>query len=283
MSLRPLSILFALAAAITLGAATFMGTSAYAADMTPEQLEAQIMDSSEFMASEPPVIDPAAPLAQFDWMQYKFFRAPDGYTAGIWAQLDPETTTLPVTVQLAVPEGADIFFFGPIPETGITPESPRFANYHVYNRDGLDIYTAVLTDSYEVQIEHYFWGESFPFPVRTLENGDHVIRISYTPLADVPVLRLAAFLPAGSVIRDTENVEFLGTGPTGDPAYAQTFTNVQGMQSYTTEIEYIPAETTARENQQTIGGGIFVVIAAAVGSIIVVLALLMWMQRRKRA
>ena len=234
-------------------------SQAFAADMNP--------------FNEPPAINPDE-IAHFSWMQYKFFRAPDGYTAGIWAILDSEVP-LPATVQIAVPEAADIFWFGPVPEGGVTPESPQFHDYHVYTDEalGLKIYTAVLTDSHQVQIEHYFWGDAFPFPIRTLDNGDHAIRISYTPLHDVPTLRLAAFLPEGSAIRDHLDVEFLGVSPTsGDPAFAMTIEDAQGLQNYTVEIEYLPAEVTARQNQATANDGILSAIAIAAGSLAVAAA-----------
>ena len=228
-------------------------------------------------------IDPDE-LAHFVWMQYKFFRVPDGYTAGIWAVLDPNEVELPATIQIALPTGANVFWFGPVPAGGVTPDTPPFSNYHVYTDEekGLDIYTATLTDSFEVQIEHYHWGEGFAFPVRSLPNGDHMIRISYTPLHDVPILRLAAFLPPGSVVRDETYVEYLGTGPAGDPAFAMTYLGAQALETYTVEIEYEPPEITARENQEGVAGGILVAIAATVGAVAAVLGLWFFIKLRSK-
>ena len=232
---------------------------------------------------EPYDIDPDD-IAQFSLIQYKFFRVPDGYTAGIWGILNPDEVELPATIQIALPTGANVFWFGPVPPSGVSPESPPFDNFHVYTDEekGLDIYTATLTDSYEVQIEHYHWGEGFAFPVRSLPNGDHVIRISYTPLHDVEILRLAAFLPVGSAARDADNVEFLGTGPAGDPAFAMTFHNARALETYTAEIEYAPPEVTARQNQEGIAGGIIVAIAASVAAVVIVLGLLFFIKLRKQ-
>ena len=247
-----------------------------------------LQDSSQAVAAENPFNDPPAiseeDLSHFHWMQYKFFRAPDGYTAGIWAVLDPETTELPATVQVQVPEAAEVFWFGPVPEGGVTPESPQFHDYHAYidSETGMRIYTVTLTNSYELQIEHYFWGEAFSFPVRTLPNGDHVIRISYTPLHDVETLRLAAFLPAGSMARDSNRVAFLGEGPTGDPAFAMTFVNAQGGNNYTAEIEYVPPEYTERLNRQGISGGVIAAGAAVAAAILMVAGLLFWIRLRKK-
>ena len=223
-------------------------------------------------------------VARFSLMQYKLFRVPDGYTAGIWGILDPNEVELPATIQIALPTGANVFWFGPVPAGGVTPDTPPFDNFHVYTDEekGLDIYTATLIDSFEVQIEHYHWGEGFAFPVRSLPNGDHVIRISYTPLHDLDILRLAAFLPPDSIVRDETYVEYLGVGPAGDPAFAMTYFGAQALETYTVEIEYIPPEITARHNQEGIAGGIIVVIAVSIGAVAAVFGLLFFIKKRSK-
>lgn len=222
-------------------------------------------------------------VAQFHWMQYKFFRAPDGYTAGIWAMLDPEEE-LPAYIQIAVPEGADVFWFGPVPPGGVTPESLQFPDSHIYHdvENGIYIYTTVLTDSHQVQIEHYFWGEAFSFPVRALPDGNHSIRISYTPLNDVETLRLAAFLPPGSLAIDQNDVIYLGTSPTGDPAFAVEISEAQGLENYSVEIEYAPPEVTARLNQPTLTEGLATVVAMIAITVIVALGLILFVKLRKK-
>jgi len=243
----------------------------------------QVMPESAFgPQGQPPQIDQDS-IAPIEWMQYKFFRAPDGYTAGIWAILN-ESVQLPAVVQIAVPSGANVFFFGPIPPEGITPESPQFTDFHVYTEDGQDIYTALLLDSHQFQIEHYFWGENFSFPVTNLDDGDHMIRISYRPLQDLPTLRLAAFLPAGSAARDAVNVEFLGQNADGDPAFARTFTDVHGGETISTEIVYAPPEITARATQSaSLGWGVIAAVAAVAVSVIAILGFLVFLQRQRRS
>jgi len=221
-------------------------------------------------------------VAQFSWMQYKFFRAPDGYTAGIWAILDDEVE-LPAYVQVAVPEGADVFWFGPVPAGGVTPESPQFTDSHIFHdvENRIYIYTTVLTDSRQLQIEHYFWGEAFSFPVRNLPNGNHSIHINYTPLNDVETLRLAAFLPPGSMAIDQQNVMFLGESPTGDLAFAVEFSNVQGLENYSVDIEYAPPEVTARMNQPTLTGGLVTVAIMIAIALIAALILILFVKTRR--
>jgi len=221
-------------------------------------------------------------VAQFGWMQYKFFRAPDGYTAGIWAVLDDDEE-LPAYVQIAVPEGADVFWFGPVPAGGVTPESPQFPDSHIFHdvENGIYVYTTVLTDSRQLQIEHYFWGEAFSFPVRTLPNGNHSIRIDYTPLNDVETLRLAAFLPEGSRVIDHLNVIPLGVGPTGDPAFAVEISDAQGLENYSVEIEYAPPEITARQNQPTLTEGFVTVIIMVTVAITLALVFILFIRLRK--
>ena len=278
----PKAVFLSLAFTVVLGLSLFITSVAIPTDSTGNSNQAFATDIHPF--NEPPDIDPEQ-IAHFSWMQYKFFRAPDGYTAGIWAVLDPEVP-LPATIQIAVPEAADVFWFGPVPEGGVNQESPQFHDYHVYTDEaqGLKIYTAVLTNSHQVQIEHYFWGEAFAFPIRTLPNGDHSIRISYTPLHDVPTLRLAAFLPEGSAIRDHLDVDFLGVSPTtGDPAFAMTIEDAQGLQNYTVEIEYLPAEITARQNQPGVGSGILIAIGVVVASFALGAGALYFMLQKRKS
>jgi len=230
----------------------------------------------------PPDINPED-VSHFRLIQYKMFRAPDGYTAAVWGMLDPNEVELPALIQVAVPEAANVFWFGPVPPEGVSPESPQFEDYHVHIEGDQKIYTAVLTDSYDIQIEHYFWGEAFAFPVQSLPDGDHVISISYAPLHDVEILRLAAFLPAGSAARDSVNVEFLGMGPTGDPAFAMDFHEAQGGERYTAEIVYAPPEVTARHNQPTMSGGLLTAVAVVAAAIAVMVGFLVFIRFRKKA
>ena len=278
----------ALAAGLLILSTPLLGTLNLSSSTPQQQAQAAISLQAPVAGAiemEPPNtiapdIDPED-LDHFRLIQYKFFRAPNGYTAAIWGMLDPNEVELPALVQIAVPAGANIFWFGPVPADGVTPESPQFQDYHMYTDGGNDIYTVLLTDSYDLQIEHYFWGDDFLFPVRTLPDGDHEIRISYTPLHDVEILRLAAFLPEGSAARDSINVEFLGVGPTGDPAFAMDFHDAQGGETYTAEIAYAPPEVTARYNQATMGGGILAVAGVVAATIVVLLGFFFFMKYRK--
>ena len=255
----------------------------FAPHTSPIALASQMTASPELSEAPLDLSEPGLPeVAEFSWIQYKFFRVPNGYTAGIWARL-PLEVDLPATVQIAIPEGADVFWFGPVPPEGVNPQSPQFPASHIYHdrENRLYIYTTVLTDSHELQIEHEFWGENFPFPVQPLPNGDHVIRISYTPLYDVDTLRLAAFLPAGSEVRDTNNVQYLGENAAGELAYAVEFPNARGLERYQAEIEYAPPESTARSNQIGISGGIIAAIAVVAVPVIAA-ALFVVLKRRKQ-
>jgi len=219
----------------------------------------------------------AAPeTVPFTTLQFKLFRIPDGYTGGVWAFLAPEVE-LPATVQIAVPTGVEVFFFGEVPPGGVNSETPTFPQpYNVVTRGDYDIYTAVAENSHNIQLEFYLEH----FPVRAAEDGNHAIRIEYTPLTDLEVLRLAAFIPAGSTIV-TPEAEYLGTGPTGDISYAVATIDVVGGETYSVDLEYTPPEVTARENAAGVSGGILAVVGAVIFTAIVVAGLLLFMKVRK--
>ncbi|MCL2679919.1 MAG: hypothetical protein FWF11_00350 [Coriobacteriia bacterium] len=218
----------------------------------------------------------APPLEPFTFMQYKLFRVPDGYTAGVWAFVDAEVE-LPVTVQVAIPAGVDVFWFGEVPAEGVSPDSEGFPEpYQMQTEGNFDIYTAVLETSRQVQIEFYL----STLPVRSVGNGNHAIVLEYTPLTDLEILRLAAFIPAGSSVV-TPGAEFVVAGPTGDLAYGFALADTQGGETYSLEIEYVPPQTTARENADTITGGILVVVVAVVVVAIAAVGLLLFMKSRR--
>lgn len=216
-------------------------------------------------------------IAPFSFLQYKQFRVPDGYTGAVMGILYPDVE-LPATVQIAVPEGVDVYWFGEVPEGGVNPESVPFPGaLEPRTADGMDIYTAVVQNSHTVQIEFYLEG----FPVRSLPNGNHSIQIEYTPLDDVGVMRLAAFIPAGSVVQ-SPGAEYMATSPTGDIAYAYSFIDIEAGQRLSFDIEYIPPEVTARENADGVAGGIMVVAGALLLTAIIAIVMVLFMKARKK-
>jgi hypothetical protein len=195
-------------------------------------------------------------IAQLEVILYKIFRSPDGYAALIGGSLNSDTP-LPTQFEVAVPAGVELLWFGEI--SGGPRENDRIfpEPYTVRTENGFDIYTAI-TYEHVIQIEYLIEEE----PFENLGGGDHLFNISYTPLHDARILRLAAYLPMGSVVRDPAFVH-LGDAPqTEEPLYGITLDNVSGGQNYEVQLRYGPPAAIARQGSADLAGGALAAIAA---------------------
>ena len=215
-------------------------------------------------------------VMQLDAILYKIFRSPEGYTALVGGQLHPDTP-LPAQFEIAIPAGAEIFWFGEI-SGGPREDDRTFPEPFTVRRDGdFDIYTAITYEPI-IQMEYLIDGE----PFENLGGGDHLFYLSYTPLHDASVLRLAAYLPMGSVVRDPAFVH-LGYAPqTEEPLYGITLHDVRGGQTYSFELVYGPPAAIARRGEANLTGGILVTIAA-VGGAAIVMAVVFTLSKRRKA
>ena len=215
-------------------------------------------------------------VMQLDAILYKIFRSPEGYTALVGGQLHPDTP-LPAQFEVAIPAGAEVFWFGEI-WGGPRADDPTFPEPFTLRREGdFDIYTAV-TYKHIIQMEYLIDGE----PFENLGGGDHLFHLSYTPLHDASVLRLAAYLPKGSVVRDPSFAQ-VGIAPeTEEPLYGITLHDVRGGQTYSFELIYGPPAAIARRGEANLTGGILVTIAA-VGGAATVMAVVFTLSKRRKA
>jgi len=218
-----------------------------------------------------------AELASIEIIMYKIFRSPDGYAALVGGGFDRDLP-LPITFEIAVPRGVEILWFGEI--SGGPRENDRTfpEPFDVRTEGDFDIYRAV---SYEhiIQLE-YILAED---PFEALGGGNHLYRLSYTPLNDAELMHLAAYLPTGSNVVDPF-FQVLGHAPqTGEPLYGREFRNVVGGETYSIVIEYGPPPAIARQGADTFWEGILFtagIIAVTVTALGVTFILI---QRRKRA
>ena len=214
-------------------------------------------------------------VMQLDAILYKIFRSPEGYTALVGGQLHPDTP-LPAQFEIAIPAGSEIFWFGEI-HGGPREDDPTFPEPFTVRTEGaFDIYTAI-TNRHVIQMEYLIDGE----PFERLGDGNHLFRLSYTPLHDASVLRLAAYLPMGSHVEDP-NFVHLGYAPqTEEPLYGITLHNVSGGQTYEFDLLYGPPPALARQGEGNLLGGILVTIAAVGGAAIAMGGMFILSKRRK--
>jgi len=178
----------------------------------------------------------------FDTLIYKVMQTHNQWIVIIGGTLD-ESVPLPATVEVAVPAGSPVFWFGEVGGSGDPALDPRFPGdlSQMRRTEGdLDIYTAVMTTYHNMQIEYRLNHNPF-----SQGPDGPTIALEYTPLQDVRELRLAAALPPGGAVL-ARDIDFLGNSPVDpndpsaerSPAFARIFPDAQGGQLYSTEITY---------------------------------------------
>ena len=198
-------------------------------------LSAEPVVAEPVQASEEVSADAVVPFRQ---MIYKLLYV-DGHqigsTEGIWAGLLsgelPEDTPLPARIEVALPAGTHVGWFGQRPDLANQDHAIQFPEPYEMRTEGeFDIYTAVMTDFHTMQLEFRFDGE----PAER-EGNEMSLDLSYAPIQDLEELHLTAAFPSGFVARDT-TLNFMGAGPNDEQAYSRIFTQVNAEQLYETTI-----------------------------------------------
>ena len=197
-------------------------------------ISAEIDPESDFA----PTVDLGGVITPFESLIYKVMQTNNHWIVIVGGTL-PETATLPATIEVAVPTGSPVFWFGEVGESGDPAQDPRFPDDQrsMRTEGNLDVYTAVMTTYRDMQIEYRLNHNPF-----SQGPDGPTISLEYTPWQDVAELRLAAALPPGSAVLATD-VEFLGFGPGETPdqrsaAFARIFTDVSAGETFSTEITY---------------------------------------------
>ena len=173
-------------------------------------------------------------LEPFVNLQYKVMLWDGAWTVTVRGKID-EYAMLPATVEIGVPAGSDVFWFGEVyADWGNPPVgNPEFPEPYTMRTEGdTDIYTAVLTTTHAVQIEY-----TLPYDPRIETVEGSGIRVTYTPLHDVEDLWLAAATPPETAVLDRD-IRYLGTGPHGELAFAYVIEDAIGGQEYSADIIY---------------------------------------------
>jgi len=190
------------------------------------------------------------PIAQFGVLQY-MIRPWDEETwiAAITAELS-QNEQLPATIEIAVPEGVFVYFFGEVGGTQFPNPTP------VRTENGLDIYTGILTTGNIVHLEYTLEGN----PV----GPEPSMNISYTPLRNVGELHLIAAFPANSAVTDPQ-FEYMDSGPDGEPAFAYIVESAIGGQEYSISIPYRANVDLSVSNPFIVGGLVVIMVILAAG------------------
>ena len=214
-------------------------------------------------------------LAHINALLFKVFRSPDGYAALVGGGIYPGDP-LPARFEVAVPAGVEILWFGEI-LGGPRDLDPTFPEpFDVRTVGNYDIYTAV-TNSHVIQIEFlldYDVTESAP-------GGNRSVHLSYTPLQDASLLRLAAYIPKDSNVLDPA-IEQVGTADqTDEPLYGFTIYDVRAGQTYSIDIVYEPSMALGRQTGQDLAEGLIAVVAAILGTVALAVGFVIYVKSKK--
>jgi len=232
---------------------------------------------SFFVQSAPANPSAQSEITHFEAINYFKARHLTNYSVAVIGFLSPEVE-LPATVELAIPAGSELVWFSEV-SGGPIANDPEFTEpFNVRTESNLDIYTVTLEHYHSVQIEFHTEGN----PVTRLSDGAYSIQMSYTPIADLPILRLMTNLPAETVVQDP-NVEFMGIDEEDNPIVFRMYTDVSAFETVQGEITYFPPEGLGMIVQDdNLLSGIVVVIAAVLAVIAVAAGYIFFVNKRKR-
>ncbi|MCL2679917.1 MAG: hypothetical protein FWF11_00340 [Coriobacteriia bacterium] len=197
-------------------------------------------------------------LTMFETMIYKVMQSGGSWIVIVGGTL-AEHAPLPAYIEVGIPAGSPVFWFGQVGGSGNPDLDPQFDRPYEFRTEGdTDIYSATMTQYRSMQIEYRLNHNPF-----SQGPDGPTLLVEYTPLHDVPRLQLAVGLPAGGAVR-ARDVEFIGMNPNNnEPAFARTIEDAQGGQLYSTEITYtITSGGSATSNLDPAVVAIFAVVLA---------------------
>jgi len=189
----------------------------------------------------------------------------DSFWAGMITGELHESTPLPALIEIGIPEGTLAGWFGQMPNRESFDSAIQFPEpYQVRTENGMDIYSAIMTDYRHMQLEFRYEGD----PSSAGSDETMSINLSYAPIHDVPELLLTAAFPAGYVATEDDLI-FRGAGPNSEQTYARVFENVSAGQTISTTIDGFYVGEGAVESTTDITTVIIIAaIAVAMGAAI---------------
>lgn len=155
-------------------------------------------------------------------------------TGGRWIAIVggdlPPGTEFPATIELAVPAGVTVRFFGMLCAQSTIEENAFPYPYKMRTVGDFDIYTATLYSGYDVQLEYFLRRD----PIISSSEG-YSVRLSYVPWHHARHLEMSVVVPIGSasLTRDTG----LESTPGADfQSITYSFFNVRPGYQHTAEI-----------------------------------------------
>lgn len=229
--------------------------------------------SAPLAAANPPEYSEITPFEAINYFKARHFNT---YSIAVIGFLNPETE-LPATVEFAIPAGSEVIWFSEI-SGGPIANDPEFTEpFNMRTENGFDIYTVTLEHYQSAQIEYRIYDN----PVTQLSDGVYSIQMQYTPVVDLPILRLMTNFPAGTTVQDP-NVEFMGMDPEGGPIFFRIYTDIAAFQTVQDEITYFPpAGQGMIAISGNLWGGLAVTVAATVAVIIIAAGFIFITQKRK--
>ncbi|MCL2537753.1 MAG: hypothetical protein FWE51_05715 [Coriobacteriia bacterium] len=260
---------------VLLSLAPAVGVAAAAeASSDPAGSGSETLDA--LIAANPQVPEGITP---FEAMTFMVRRLPNTYFAAATGFLNPDTP-LPATIEIAVPEGSSIIWFGEIsggPITGDTnfdPEDPAIKR----TENGFDIYTATLTEHRQAQIEFNL----FFSPVIQQDDGTYLLRMEYTPLHNMMALRFITNLPLGSEAL-TQGFDLLGINEEGEDEFFFDVPDPRAETLYSTTLNYSAPSGRGTPNESRVSDGLLITGGVTVLGLVCVLYFVILTRRRRAA
>ena len=182
----------------------------------------------------------------------------------------PAGTKLPAQIEVAVPQGSTIAWFGELSgsEGNVDDVASKYSLTRTEN--GYDIYTATLTKYLKFQIE----AENGTFFTADAD-GHMAASLKYVPICNATMALIGAEIPTGFA-PSTAGPTALGTGISGGTVYGTTSNNVKAGDVMSLDIAYAasaatPATGSAGSTSSSPIKTILIVLAVAVTVVVVVL------------
>lgn len=159
----------------------------------------------------------------------------------------PADVTLPVEVEVAIPRGAVISWFGEI--LGADPSQDKSLNYKKTDTRGVfDIYSVTLVNSRIVQVEA---GVGMPVEANGAKSK---ITLSYAPAQDADELLLAAELPKTAEVDLADGIAPIADGGAGGQVYGVSINDVKAGEEKTATVNYEIVSSTKKAVNDTLKG-----------------------------